>query len=51
MNFDLHLYGETPEELLNVLAHLGTRTAITTPLSPTSVTLRRLPPRSPRASL
>lgn len=23
MNFDLHLYGETPEELLNVLAHLG----------------------------
>ena len=25
MNFDLHLYGETPEELLNVLAHLGHR--------------------------
>ena len=23
MNFDLHLYGETPEELLSVLAHLG----------------------------
>lgn len=23
MNFDLHFYGETPEELLNVLAHLG----------------------------
>ena len=23
MNFDLHLYGETPEELLNVLAHLS----------------------------
>ena len=23
MNFDLHLYGETPEELMNVLAHLG----------------------------
>lgn len=23
MNFDLHLYGETPEELLNVLADLG----------------------------
>ena len=23
MNFDLHLYGETPEELLNILAHLG----------------------------
>lgn len=23
MNFDLHLYGETPAELLNVLAHLG----------------------------
>ena len=23
MNFDLHLYGETPEELLKVLAHLG----------------------------
>lgn len=23
MNFDLHFYGETPEELLNVLAHMG----------------------------
>lgn len=23
MNFDFHFYGETPEELLNVLAHLG----------------------------
>lgn len=23
MNFDLHLYGETPEELLEVLSHLG----------------------------
>ena len=23
MNFDLHHYGETPEELLNILAHLG----------------------------
>ena len=23
MNFDRHFYGETPEELLNVLAHLG----------------------------
>lgn len=23
MNFDLHFYGETPEELMNVLAHLG----------------------------
>lgn len=24
MNFDLHLYGETPAELLEVLSHLGT---------------------------
>lgn len=23
MNFDLHLYGETPAELLEVLSHLG----------------------------
>ena len=23
MTFDLHIHGETPEELLNVLAHLG----------------------------
>lgn len=51
MNFDLHLYGETPEELLNVLAHLGhSDSNYHTPI-PDERHPAQLPPRSPRASL
>ena len=49
MNFDLHLYGETPEELLNVLAHLGHMDSnYHTPI-PDERHPAQLPPRSPRA--
>lgn len=51
MNFDLHLYGETPEELLNVLAHLGHMDSnYHTPI-PDERHPAQLLPRSPRVSL
>lgn len=51
MNFDLHLYGETPEELLNVLAHLGHMDSNYHTPSPDERHPAQPPPRSPRASL